>query len=158
MLYSYRIKIINPKKKSEFVVCNLPDLCNKFESILVLRAKLVESLGEQVPKTLTFNVGYYQGQQHSEISLYTDKDLDAMYQKCPSGEITLWCEGNSGEDSKCKRDDPSVGQKKEDEVDSIFQELKEKNGTKYDIPRLSLWARMVASNLHDDLDTPPTGP
>lgn len=40
----------------------------------------------------------------------------------------------------------------------MFHELKEKHGTKYDTPRLRLWARMVASNLHENLDTPPALP
>ena len=40
-------------KKSEFVIRHLPDLHNKFESVLVLRTKLVESLGEQVPRLLS---------------------------------------------------------------------------------------------------------
>ena len=93
---------------------------------------------KQIPTTLTFDVGHYEGQQRSKISLYSDKDLEIMYQKCPSGEITLWCDGNPGEDvlAKRKRDDPSVGSSK----DFVFQELKEKHGTKYDTPRLRLWA------------------
>ena len=162
MQYSYKVKIINPKKKSETILRHLPNLHSKFESVLVLRAKLVEYLGEQVPRTLTFEVGYYQGQQHSKISLYNDNDLDIMYKKCP-GEITLWCEGSPGDESlKRKREDHSVGsskrQKKEEEVDSIFQDLKEKHGAKYDTPRLRLWARMVANNLHEDLDKPPNIP
>ena len=129
----------------------------------MVRVKLVEYLGEQVPRTLTFDIGYYQGQQHCKVSFCTDKDLDMMYEKCPSGEITLWCEGSPSEDSvKRKRDDLSVGsskrQKREEEVDSVFEELKQKHGAKYDVPRLRLWARMVASNLHDDLATPPSIP
>ena len=88
-----------------------------------------------------------------------------MYQKIPSGEIALWWAGNSEEESvvsKRKREDPSTGsskrQKKEDEVDFIFQELREKHGTTYDTPRLRLWARIVATDLHDDLDNPPAIP
>ena len=166
MRYSYKIKIINPKRKSETVMRHLHNVTTKFESILVMRAKLAESLGEQVPKTLTFDVGYYEGQQHSKIWLCSDTDLDTMYQKNSSGEITLWCDGsvNSEESAhtKRKRDDTSTGpskrQKKEEEVDSVFQELREKHGAKYDTPRLRLWARMVASNLHEDLDTPPAIP
>ena len=132
---------------------------------MVLRARLAEHLGEQVPKTLTFDVGYYEGQQHSKIWLFSYTELVTMYDKIPSGEITLWCDANSGEESvftKRKRDDPSTGsskrQKKEEEVDFVFQELREKHGTAYDTPRLRLWARMVNTNLHDDLDNPPAIP
>ena len=45
--------------------------------------------------------------------------------------------------------------RKEDEVDDIYKELKEKHGGKYDTPRLRLWARSVSSKIHDDLDSPP---
>ena len=88
-----------------------------------------------------------------------------MYGKIPSGEITLWCDGNTEEKSiigKRNGEDPSTGsskrQKKEEEVDLVFQELREKHGTTYDTPRLRLWARMVTTNLHDDLDNPPAIP
>ena len=165
MRYSYKVKIINPRKKSEAVMRHLPHLKTRFESVMVLRVKLAEQLGEQVPKTLTFDVGYYEGQQHSKIWLCSDMDLVAMYQKIPSGEITLWCDAKSEEEpvvSKRKREDLSTGsskrQKKEEEVDFVFQELREKHGTTYDIPRLRLWARMVTMNLHDDLDNPPAIP
>ena len=71
--YAYKVKIINPKKKSEMVVRHLHDVQTRFESIVVLRHKLIQLLGEQVPKTLTFDVGYYEGQyegqQHSKIWL-----------------------------------------------------------------------------------------
>ena len=50
------------------------------------------------------------------------------------------------------------GTKKEEGVDYIFQDLKEKHGAKYDTPRLRLRAWMVASNLHEDLDMPPNIP
>ena len=164
--YAYKIKIINPQKKSDVIVRQLHDTKCRFESVVVLRAKLIEEVGDQVPNTITFDVGYYGGQQHSKIWLCSDKDLDTMYCKHPSGDITLWCDGRvsstDGECSKRKRDDPSIGlskrQKKEEEVDSVFKELKEKHGTKYDTPRLRLWARMVTSNLHDDFENPPNIP
>lgn len=122
--------------------------------------------GEQVPNTITFNVGYYEGQQHSKIWLCSSRDLEAMYHKYPTGEITLWCDSCSDEGtghSKRKRDDtsstaPSKRQKKEEEVDSIFKELKEKHGSKYDTPRLRLWARMVANDIHSDYEEPPKIP
>ena len=96
------------------------DCSTRFESVVTLRAKLIEKFGEQVPQTITFDVGYFEGSQHSKIWLYSASDLEAMYQKYPSGELTLWCDGYSEEETrgKRKRDDsnsgPSKGQKKED--------------------------------------------
>ena len=103
----------------------------------------------------------------SILWLCSDTDLDMMYDKNQSGEITLWCNGNRSSDkesavkSKRKRDDLSTGtskRQKKEEGDDIFQDLKHKHGTNYNTPRLHLWAQMVANKLHDDLDTPPTIP
>ena len=57
-----------------------------------LRLKLIDELEEQVPDSLSFPVGYFEGQKHSKIWLVTEKDLQAMYEKYPQGEITLWCD------------------------------------------------------------------
>ena len=168
MKYTYKVKVINPHKKSDVIVRQLHGLNTKFDSVVVLRATLIEKLGEQVPETVNFDVGYYHGQAHSKIWLISESDLKAMYQKHPSGEITLWCVGRSAEQvtshglSKRGGDDfsagPSKRQKREEEVDIVFQELKEKHSTKFDTPRLRLWARMIANKIHDDLDIPPNTP
>ena len=52
----------------------------------------------------------------------------------------------------------SKGQDKEEEVDSTHRSLKEKQGDKYDNPKLRLWARMVTGGLHNSLDEPPDVP
>ena len=73
-----------------------------------------------------------------------------MYKKYPSGEITLWCDGQTTDQEddgnvrkKRKKDGDGVSrrQEHEEEVDDIFKQLKEKHGQKYDTPRLRLWAR-----------------
>ena len=93
--------------------------------------------------------------------------MDTMYVRYPKGEITLWCDGRSEEGTndtssrkKHKKDGETSTkrQEKEDEVDDIFMQLKEKHGTKFDTPRLRLWARTICGNLHDDLDQPPDLP
>ena len=54
--------IINPSKKSDTIVWHLHGCNSKFESVVVLRAKLIEKFGEQVPNSISFNVGYYERQ------------------------------------------------------------------------------------------------
>jgi hypothetical protein len=92
-------------------------------------------------------------------------DLHAMYSKYSSGPITLWCDGRVVEENegvggpmKRKREACSRRQEKENEVDNIYQDLKERQGKKYSTPQLRLWARMVTADLHEDLDTPPSIP
>ena len=119
-------------------------------------------LGDQVPETFSFDVGYYEGQHHSKIWLFSDADLQAMYKSHSTGEITLWCDGRTPnhkkEGSKRKGDDCSMGpskRQKMEDVDLVFKELKEKHGNSFDTPRLHLWARMVTNKIHEDLDSPP---
>ena len=38
----------------------------------------------------------------------------------------------------------------------MFCELKDKHSGKFSVPQLRLWARMVASGIHDDLGGTPT--
>ena len=111
---------------------------SRFETLLAMRVKLIEELQDCVPNTVVFNVGYFEGQQHSKISIVTGEDLNAMYSRHPKGEITLWCDGSSPavgqeasyEHGKRKREDVAVStsrrQEKEEEVDAAFKELKEK--------------------------------
>lgn len=158
------MKIVNPLKKSDTVMRYLHHYNRKFESVIALRTKLVEQLKDQVPDSLTFNIGYFEGHQHSKVWLVSDDDLHAMYAKYPRGDITLWCDGRTDEEcvsgrTKRKRDEAtSKRQEKEEEVDAVYQQLKDKHGEKFGIPKLRLWARMVCSNLHDDLDNPPDIP
>ena len=65
-----------------------------------LRIQLLEELKEQLPDSTSFNIGYYEGQQHIKMFIGNADEIKAMYAKYPSGEITLWCEG---------RDDTSSG-------------------------------------------------
>jgi hypothetical protein len=46
----------------------------------------------------------------------------------------------------------------EAEVDSTVAELKEKQGDKYSLPQLRLWARSIISGNHDSNDEPPDLP
>ena len=49
-------------------------------------------------------------------------------------------------------------QAREEEIDSIFRQLQESHDDAYSVPQLRLWARMVISGTHDDLETPPRVP
>ena len=167
--HSYRVKITNPQRKSEVIMRQLHHFHGRFDSVITLRAKLIEEFKEQVPNSVTFNVGCFEGQSHSKVWLVTNDDLQAMYTRYPRGDITLWCDsrsepvehdaGASGRPAKRKRDETSTRrQDKEEEVDDVYQELRDKHADTYSTPKLRLWARMIASNLHEDRDNPPNIP
>ena len=74
-----------------------------------------------------------------------------------SPEIPLWCDADQGGGSdrsrKCKKDEFD-----EDNVDTIYQELKKKHSNLYSVPQYRLWARMLHCDTHDSYDTPPAIP
>ena len=100
-VFAYKVKIINPTKKSEVVVRQV-NFTTKFDSITAMRVRFVEQFQEQVPNTMDFKLGYY-GAQQAKVSLITSEDLNAMYLQHPTGGlITLWCEGRTKEEEKRK--------------------------------------------------------
>ncbi len=76
-------------------------------------------------------------------------------------EISLWCEGKEpvveepGPPAKrSKSASSSTRRELFEEVDDIFQKLKEKH-SQMAAPRLRLWARLIQSGRCDDYDKPP---
>ena len=161
--FTYKVKIINPAKKSDVVMRELHHFRSKFDSVLMLRAKLVEELRDQVPDSMTFKVGYLEGQKNNRMSIMNQDDIKAMYLRYKTGEITLWCEGkvdDVGRGNKRKREEQvsSKYHEREDEAEMIYQQLKEKHADKFDNAQFRLWARMVASNIHSSIVDPPSIP
>ena len=144
------------------MVRELHHFSSKF--VISLRAKLVEELRDDVPDSMSFKVGYYEGQKHTKMWIVTNDDLQAMYRKFASGEIILWCEGREEDGrrgtGKRKRDDlvASKHQEREEDVDNIFSDLKDKHNDRYETPKLRLWARMIASKIHESYEQPPNIP
>ena len=130
--------------------------------MILLIKLLIEELKDHVPDNLSFQVGYYEaGKQTKRRWLYCAEDLQAMYMFFkPNTEVMLWCDGkdeDSGKTPRKRKQDSSRREEKEEEVESVFLDLKEKHA-EYDIPKLRLWARMITSGLHDSTDEPPKVP
>lgn len=165
---SYKVKIINPAKKSDVSVRYLNNCSKKFESVNTLRVKLIEAFQEAVPNTLDFNVGYYEGSQQSKVWLVESDDINRMYQKYPNGgSINLWCDARCQQDEvdnarKRKRDAESSKKASIDEneldVDDVYKKLLDKHSGKWDTPRLRLWARCICAQQHSSYDDPPDLP
>ena len=166
VLYTYKVRIINPTRKSEVCVRSLNDYSAKFDTVTALRVKLIDTFQDSVPNTMDFSVGYFEGSQKSKVSLVVSEDLKTMYNYFPrGGPITLWCDGRYEDDPptrKRKKDTEtskrSVIQEKECEVDDVYKTLLEKHSQKWDIPRLRLWARLICSDQHQSYEEPPDLP
>lgn len=161
---SYRVKIYDPVKRTKFSVKQMNNVKQRFKTVSALRSALWHEFEDLVPDEGNFNVGYFEGRQHTKKWLVSTKDLDEMYTHF-SGKscISLWCDGKEQEvdDGRKKKHNNKNSKKrteKEDEVEDIFQKLKSMHGSDYSGPQLRLWARMVAANTHDDLDQPPKVP
>ena len=162
--YTYKVKIINPSKKSDTTVRFLNYFHHKFESISMLKSVLTDELRGAIPDS-NCSFGYYNGCQQSKIWLMTDDDLKTMYIKNPNGgQISLWCDGIS------HNSDVSVQHKKKDvhnigtsliqkeDMDSVFEQLLNKHGSAFDRPKLRLWSKMIVSGIHDSYSDPPDIP
>ena len=137
--YSYKaVRIINPCKKSDVISRYLNKYSSKFVSVNTIRMQLIEEFKDQVPDSMSFQIGYFEGSQQAKISLVTDEDLKRLYDiHKTGGQINMWCEGMSNESAnkgqsglKRKRDDSGVSkhQEKEEDVDDNFKVLQEKHG------------------------------
>lgn len=122
--------------------------------------KRIDEFGDQVPDKVDFNAGYYEGKQQAKIWLVSKEDLDMMYSSQSKGDITLWYDGReTNTKRKCETESHATNrQEREEKVDEFYKTLKEKHGSKNDVPKLRLWARMMSANLHDDIDNPPNIP
>ena len=119
--YSYKVKIINPTRKSDVIVRQLNDCSVKFESVTALRVKLIESFGDSILNTIDFNVEYFDGSQQAKIWLVVPDDFKTMYQKYPQGgAINLWC------DARCDETEvENVHKRKKDSEASKRQNIEE---------------------------------
>ena len=164
--YAYKVRIINPNKKSEVCVQHLNDCSIQFDTLTALRVKLVEAFKTSIPNTLDFNVGYYEGSQKSKVSLVDTEDLKTMYGSFPKGgTTTLWCDSRveQSDTRKRKKDTDSFSRRnaiEENEavVEETYQTLLDKHGQKYDTPRLRLWALCICSEQQQSYDNTPALP
>lgn len=143
------------QSKQKAVVRQVHKLKTKLSSITQLKAALIDEFPEDVPNTLDFEIGWFEG--NSKKWLVVSEDLAMMYSKCNKNEVSLWCDGTTRK--RKNRESGSRRQEKEDEVESIYQELvTQHDGDAYSKPQLKLWARMIHCGTHDDYSEPPRVP
>ena len=176
--YNYLVKIINPKKKSEFEVQSLKSK-QKFLSLVDLKQQILLDHKEKVPNLLSV-IGYIQpghGLSGKKKWLTSDSDLDDMYGTCTvKHDIMLCCHGSTtcpepvrgskrsqsvradNAPRKTSRYDTHVDRMAE--VQEIEDELREKHreSRKYTDEQLRSWAHLIQLKKHSSLDEPPDKP
>ena len=140
---------------------------HKFRSVSALRSAIWHEFEELVPEEGKFSIWYFECKTHAKKWLVSDQDLEAMYTHYDGKDcISLWCDGKQqetehdiGQKRKAKCESHSSKRaEREEEVDDIFQKLKKTHKDNFSGPQLRLWARMIATGTHDDMDTPPNVP
>lgn len=130
-------------------------LKDKVPSIIQLKAYLIDEFNDDIPTTLDFELGWFEGS--CKKWLVVPEDLTQMYAKSVGSEISLWCDVSP---SRKRKQNESSSSRKEngDDVESIYQVLLDEHGDKYDKPQLKLWARMLHCGSHTDFVKPPRVP
>ena len=170
--FAYTVKIYDPERRSKFTQRDLYSICHRFQSVKALRSALYHELEYEIPDG-DYNVGYFEGSHHKKW-LVSSADLEAMYAHFKGKkQIPLWCDGRenattSGDDGQpCKKKrktnmNESMHMKKvsdrEEELESVFQKLREKHGSKWSGPQYRLWARAMVSGVHNSDSQPPNAP
>lgn len=173
-LYKYRVRIINPKAKKEYITIDWHSVTEKFETVCQLKQKLIDTLSSHVPPLSaidSFNVGYLHGRPQTKSWMVAEEDLQAMYAGARDKDILLWCDGkdvSTGRKrknlSRDEEDMPSSSKhstnytSEEEELEKYVSELQEIHGDKYDYGEYKIWARMIKNRQWKDKDTPPNLP
>ena len=91
--YTYYVKFINPKKKSDFLVRLWHNQHTLFSSPAELKIKLLDAFSNEVPATGNFQVSYFEPPSSTNRWIIDSRDLTAMYSSfSPGAKITLWCD------------------------------------------------------------------
>ena len=95
-MHSYKVHIINLRKKSD-VSRYLDNYSSKFASVNTIRIQLIGEFKDQVPDSLSLQIGYFEGSQQAKSSLVTDEDLKRLYDTHKTSPQINMCEGVSNE-------------------------------------------------------------
>ena len=168
--YSYSVKVINPHKKSEYVVQKLR-VSDVFKSVDDIKEILISTL-ENVPSTID-QLGYIEpghGAKGKQRWLSGQDDLKDMYSLHQNRqEILLWCFSDSQAANKKRKHSPetqSSGKRsrydnhteKMIEVESIEETLLEKHDGMYSWEQIRAWAHLIQMGKHDSYDNAPAKP
>ena len=84
--HSYRVRIINPKNKHDYMELTWHNMSEKFESFKDMKLKLIDSFPDYVPSTPRFQVGYFEGRGNQKRWAVQLEDLKQLYQSFKEGD------------------------------------------------------------------------
>lgn len=172
--YCYYVRLINPKRKSEYLVRMWHDKIEKFDSPAKLKLSLMDSFPSDIPNTTDFQMGYFEPPNNIKRWIVDARDLKEMYSCYEVGaRINLWCDRkieqieieqpqakkkkDEGDEQKKTAKEGERREKKTADTEDIFLQLRAKH-PKMEAPKLRLWAKLISSGHHESYDTPPPIP
>ena len=93
-------EICYPLKRAKFSVRQMHNVSRRFLSVGALRSALWHEFGDVVPDEGEFNLGYFEGKQHTKKWLVTSQDLEAIYRE---NHVFIYGEGKEQEESDEER-------------------------------------------------------
>ena len=178
-MYTYRVKVINPRNKKDFLWLNLHGVTRRFTSLIDLKQQLIHSLKNNAPSLLaidSFHVGYLQKPSQAKQWIVSSDDLHCMYAKLSGNKVSLWCDMRIAESDdktaqssgKTKRSvsaeadaPPSKRSTKstnyalrEDEIEELASEIREKHDDSLTYPQYKLRAHLIKNGQHKDMNNP----
>lgn len=174
--FAYSVKVINPQKKSEYVVQKLR-VNVVFKYIDEMKENLASAV-QGIPSTID-QVGYIEpghGAKGKQRWLSVSEDLKDMYtlhQK--KREILLWCyaikpsTSNPSTSSSKRQHSPDLQPSRKKtrydnhtekmvEVESIEDELLENHDGKYSREQIRAWAHLIQMGKHESYECAPNKP
>lgn len=163
--YNYLVRFINPDHKSKYVTKVWHNVHDKFMSVSDLKQKALENFEDKLHSIEHLECGYFE--KSAKRWIEHNKDLEAMYKAFEGRncDITLWFSHETQLQHGTKRKNveshditPSKRVSREEAVDQITQELRDKHGEQFNSPQLRLWARMKLNGQHTSIEHPPQIP
>ena len=168
------VKVLSSTNKKDFRMYMLRSLIREeVDSPCKLRKEIFAQCGESVvPKPEKMEVGYFY--QSKKLWLNNRLDMNDVWELIAKGDkVTFWCVGTSEEpeelskkrachdrsalesESQKKVKKTSKQDDKKAQADDYVTQLQEKHGDKYTRFQYKLWAEMLATGVHTEVETPP---
>ena len=171
---NFHAKVLNPSNKRDGKIYTLRNILQEdLDSPSKIKDVIVSQCGEEaVPLPADMVIGYFHGSNKFWIN--NRLDVNDVWKLVNEGEkVTFWCTGVDQSCAKPKKRALNEGSQarhisesakklkmsKQEEQRAMTEEyetkLKDKHGDKFTSFQFKLWAEMLTSGVHNDLDVPP---
>ena len=83
------------KERKKLLTRQLHHFDGTFCSIIDIKAHLMKELGDEIPASIYFDVGFNYWKRGSKCWLVSKEDLDLMYADVETEDVSLWCDADS---------------------------------------------------------------